>query len=142
MHRWASLKKGTMADRQLLVKCYDDKMVKSPFSWVIFPLTQPQVVNQKKKKKDHEQDALWQKKTTATLGTKIIIKRSLLWILIMPFVTLNFSVTIFKLYKSNLFLFTLLVKLIVVNKGRCVTLKYFNILIKFHKKHRCFIGPG
>ena len=28
-----------IADRQLLVKCYDIKMVKSPYNWVIFPLT-------------------------------------------------------------------------------------------------------
>ena len=26
----------------LLVKCYDNKMVKSPYNCVIFPLTQPQ----------------------------------------------------------------------------------------------------
>ena len=32
----------------LLVKCYDKKMVKSPFNCVIFPLTQPQVANQQK----------------------------------------------------------------------------------------------
>ena len=31
------------------VKVYDDKMVKSPFSCVIPPLTQPQVANQQKK---------------------------------------------------------------------------------------------
>ena len=34
-----------------------------------------------------------------------------------------------------------LVKLIGVKKGRCVTLKYFCILIKFSRKHRLFIGP-
>ena len=32
-------------------------------------------------------------------------------------------------------LISLLVKLIGVNKGRLVTLKYFNILIKVHKEH-------
>ena len=31
-----------------LVKFYDNKMVKSPYNCVIFPLTQPQVANQKK----------------------------------------------------------------------------------------------
>ena len=34
--------------RLLLVKWYDNKMVKSPFNCVIFPLTQPQVANQQK----------------------------------------------------------------------------------------------
>ena len=32
----------------LLLKCYDRKMVKSLYSCVIFPLTQPQVANQQK----------------------------------------------------------------------------------------------
>ena len=35
----------------LLVKCYDKKMVKSPFNCVIFPLTQPQVARQQQQKK-------------------------------------------------------------------------------------------
>ena len=30
----------------------------------------------------------------------------------------------------------------VVNKGRHVTLKYFNTLIKIHKENNYFIGPG
>ena len=33
---------------QLQLKCYDNKMVKSPFNFVIFLLTQPQMANQKK----------------------------------------------------------------------------------------------
>ena len=33
----------------MLIKWYDNKMVKSPFNCAIFPLTQPQVANQKKK---------------------------------------------------------------------------------------------
>ena len=33
---------------QLLVKCYDNKNVKSPYNWVISHLTQPQVANQRK----------------------------------------------------------------------------------------------
>ena len=33
----------------MLVKCYDNKMVQSPFNWVIYPLTQPKVTNQQKK---------------------------------------------------------------------------------------------
>ena len=33
------------------------------------------------------------------------------------------------------------VKLIGVNKGRRVTLKYFSILIKVNRKHRLLIGP-
>ena len=36
------------AARLLLVNCYDNKMVKWPFSCVISPLTQPQVANQQK----------------------------------------------------------------------------------------------
>ena len=32
--------------------------------------------------------------------------------------------------------------LLVKNKGRHVTLKYFCILIKIDKEHRLFIGPG
>ena len=32
----------------LLVKCYDNKMVKLPYNCDIYPLTQPQVANQKK----------------------------------------------------------------------------------------------
>ena len=36
----------------VLVKCYDNKMVKSPYNCFILPLTQPQVANQKKKKKN------------------------------------------------------------------------------------------
>ena len=35
-----------------------------------------------------------------------------------------------------------LVKIIGVNKGRHVTLKYFSILIKVSRKHRLFIAPG
>ena len=35
----------------LLAKWYDNKLVKSPYNCVISPLTQPQVANQKKKKK-------------------------------------------------------------------------------------------
>ena len=35
----------------LLVKCCDNKMIKSPFNCGIFPLTQPQVANQQKNKK-------------------------------------------------------------------------------------------
>ena len=34
----------------LLVKCYDKKWFMSPYNWVIYPLTQPQVANQQKKK--------------------------------------------------------------------------------------------
>ena len=34
------------ANRLLLVKCCDNKKVKSPYNWVIFLLTQPQVANQ------------------------------------------------------------------------------------------------
>ena len=44
--------------------------------------------------------------------------------------------------KWNLFIPLVLVKLIGVNKGRHVTLKYFIILIKVSRKHRLFIGPG
>ena len=36
----------------------------------------------------------------------------------------------------------ILVKLIGVNKRRHVTLKYFSILLKIHKEHSYFIGPG
>ena len=36
----------------------------------------------------------------------------------------------------------LLVKLIGVNKGRYVTLKYFSIFVKVIRKHRIFIAPG
>ena len=36
------------ANRLLLVKCYDNKKVKSPYNWVISPLTQPQTANQEK----------------------------------------------------------------------------------------------
>ena len=36
----------------LLVKCYDKKWFMSPYNWVIYPLTQPQVANQQKKKKE------------------------------------------------------------------------------------------
>ena len=34
----------------LLVKCYDNKMVNSPFNYVISPLTHPQVANQQQQK--------------------------------------------------------------------------------------------
>ena len=37
------------AFRLVLVKCQDNKMVKSPYNCVILPLTQPQVANQQKK---------------------------------------------------------------------------------------------
>ena len=36
------------ANRLLLVKYYDNKKVKSPYNWVISPLTQPEVANHKK----------------------------------------------------------------------------------------------
>ena len=42
------------------------------------------------------------------------------------------------LYKRS----KVLVKLIGVNKGRRVTLKYFSILINVSRKHKLFIGPG
>ena len=35
-------------NRVSLVKCYDNKKVKSPYNWVISPLTQPQTANQEK----------------------------------------------------------------------------------------------
>ena len=38
----------------VLVKCYDNKMVKSPYNWVIYPLTQPQMANQQQQKKKLE----------------------------------------------------------------------------------------
>ena len=38
------------ANRLLLVNCYDNKKVKSPYNWAISPLTQPQVANQQKNK--------------------------------------------------------------------------------------------
>ena len=34
----------------LLAKCYDKKQFMSPYNWVIYPLTQPQVANQQQKK--------------------------------------------------------------------------------------------
>ena len=33
-----------------LNKCNDNKMVKSPLTWVIYPLTLPQVANQQQQK--------------------------------------------------------------------------------------------
>ena len=39
------------ANRLLLVKCYDDKKVKSPYNWVISLLTQPEVANQQQQQK-------------------------------------------------------------------------------------------
>ena len=39
------------AYRLLLVKCYDIKMVYSPFNWIIPPLIQPKVATQQKQKK-------------------------------------------------------------------------------------------
>ena len=44
--------------------------------------------------------------------------------------------------RQKLFLVFVLVKLIGVNKGRQVTLKYFSLLIKVSRKHRLFIAPG
>ena len=44
--------------------------------------------------------------------------------------------------RQKLFLVFVLVKLIGVNKGRQVTLKYFSILIKVSRKHRLFIGES
>ena len=38
------------AYRLLLVKCYDIKMVYSPFNWIIPPLIQPKVATQQKQK--------------------------------------------------------------------------------------------
>ena len=38
--------------RLLLVKWYDNKMVKLPFNCVIFPLTQPQVANKQEQPKN------------------------------------------------------------------------------------------
>ena len=35
----------------LQVKCYDNKKVKSPYNWIIYPLTKPQVANHQKIKK-------------------------------------------------------------------------------------------
>ena len=39
----------------VLVKCLDNKKVKPPYNWVIFPLTQPQVANQRKKQQQKKQ---------------------------------------------------------------------------------------
>ena len=47
---WKSMLRLYWATRLLLVKCYVNKMVKSPYSWVISPLTQPQVANQQQQK--------------------------------------------------------------------------------------------
>ena len=41
-----------ITNRLLLVKCHDNKKIKSPYNWVISPLTQPQVANQQKNKKN------------------------------------------------------------------------------------------
>ena len=38
-----------VADMLLLVKCFDNKMVKLPFNLIIFPLIKPQEANQQKK---------------------------------------------------------------------------------------------
>ena len=48
------VKKLGLADRLLLVKCYDKKWFKSPFNCVIFPLTHPQVANQQQQHQKKE----------------------------------------------------------------------------------------
>ena len=40
----------------LLVKCYDNKMVKSSYNYVVYPLIQPQVANQQNK---YQKSYLW-----------------------------------------------------------------------------------
>ena len=40
--------------RLFLVKCFDNKMAKSPFNCVTFPLTQPQKANQQKKREKRD----------------------------------------------------------------------------------------
>ena len=40
----------------MLLKCYDNKMVKSPYNCFIYPLNQPQVANQQKKEKKKKCD--------------------------------------------------------------------------------------
>ena len=48
-----------LADRLLLLKCYDNKMAKSPYNCFIFPLKQPEVANQQKKRKKKENTKRW-----------------------------------------------------------------------------------
>ena len=40
------------ANRLLLVKCYENKKVKLPSNWVIFPWTHPEVANQQQQQKN------------------------------------------------------------------------------------------
>ena len=47
--------------------------------------------------------------------------------------------TVGTFYWGHLKITSVLVKLIGVNKGRRVTLKYLNILIKVSRKHRLFM---
>ena len=47
---WSKNKEWSGKGNYLLVKCYDNKKVKSPYNGVISPLTQPQVANQQEKK--------------------------------------------------------------------------------------------
>ena len=51
--------KLALATRLLLVKCYDNKMVKSPLTWVIYPLTQPQVENQQQQQQKNPYLNVW-----------------------------------------------------------------------------------
>ena len=52
------------ANGLLLVKCYNNKKVLSPYNWVISPLTQPEVANQQQKK-DHR---CWSKRCSPFEG--------------------------------------------------------------------------
>ena len=49
---------------------------------------------------------------------------------------------IWKYFEIGVVSTVVLVRLIGVNKGRRVTLKYFIILIKVSRKHRLFLAPG
>ena len=78
--KWSTLKTSALpsiyvvlfvkiTDRLLLLKCYDNKMAKSPFNWFILPLNQPEVANQQKKtKKKHNFSAQALKLYTGNYG--------------------------------------------------------------------------
>ena len=55
-------------------------------------------------------------------------------------ITSGFDISLLQIPGYHLEL--VLVKLIGVNKGRRVNLKYFSILIKVSRKHRLFLAPG
>ena len=83
-----------------MVKCYDNKMIKSPYNFVIFLLTQPQVANQQQQQKMFNgiKSFVLSCKTTSFKDKSLILTNNLTWLKI----GFNFSLEDWKIISELL----------------------------------------